>query len=115
MTLATDNEKAFYQVFQDDTRLASRYVAITCRLMIEAGLHQKHVLFQRFAQRSERTKILTILSTCLILDRQLNFNAGLPFTLKDADVDIPEMVRFRREIQCCSQSLNIFRRRSLRI
>ncbi|KAJ9603042.1 hypothetical protein H2200_012337 [Cladophialophora chaetospira] len=82
---------AFYQVFQDDNRLASRYVAIACRLMIEAGLHQRHFLLQRFTRKAERAQILTILSTCLILDRQLNFNAGLPFTLKDTDVDIPEV------------------------
>ena len=73
--------------------MASRYVVIACRLMIEAGLHQRHFLLQRFTRKSERARILTILSTCLILDRQLNFNAGLPFTLKDTDVDIPEMVR----------------------
>jgi hypothetical protein len=62
--------------------------------MVEAGLHQRHVLLQRFPRSLERTKVFTILSTCLILDRQLNFNAGLPFTLKDADVDIAEMVSF---------------------
>ena len=85
--------ETFYQVFQDDGRLASRYIAITCRLMIEAGLHQKHVLLHRFPPSTERTKLITILSTCMILDRQLNFNAGLPFALKEADIEIPAMVR----------------------
>lgn len=88
----SDYVQAFYQVFQDDHRMASRLIAVACRLMIEAGLHQRHFLLQRFSRSSERANILTVLSTCLILDRQLNFNAGLPFTLKDTDVDMPEVV-----------------------
>lgn len=79
-------------MFKDDCRLASRYVAVACRLMIEAGLHQKHILMRRFAQSETREEVINVLLTSIILDRQLNFNAGLPFTLKDADVDITEMV-----------------------
>jgi hypothetical protein len=77
--------------------------------MIEAGLHQRHVILQRFVRSCDRTRILTILSTCLILDRQLNFNAGLPFTLKDTDVDIPEMVRRKCEREAHCETLNLSR------
>jgi hypothetical protein len=87
-----NSRKAFFHTFKDDCRLASRYVAIACRLMIEAGLHQKHVLMRRFPQSETRTEVIHILLTSVILDRQLNFNAGLPFTLKDSDIDITEMV-----------------------
>lgn len=69
--------------------------------MLESGLHQRQVLEHRFPQSSERPKILTILSTCLILDRQLNFNAGLPFTLKETDVDIPEVVIYLEDPVIC--------------
>ncbi|KAK5062720.1 hypothetical protein LTR84_004794 [Exophiala bonariae] len=81
---------AFFHMFKDDCRLASRYVAIACRLMIEAGLHQKHILMRRFIQSEARTEVINVLVACVILDRQLNFNAGLPFTLKDTDIDITE-------------------------
>jgi len=87
-------------MFKDDCRLASRYVAIACRLMIEAGLHQKHILMRRFAQSEARAKVINVLVTSVILDRQLNFNAGLPFTLKDADIDITEMVGFNLLAHC---------------
>ncbi len=80
-------------MFQDDSRLASRFVAIASRLMIEAGLHQKYILLQRFPQGIERTRVLIVLTTSMILDRQLNFNAGLPYTLKDTDIELPDVVR----------------------
>ncbi|KIV97891.1 hypothetical protein PV10_01591 [Exophiala mesophila] len=81
---------AFYHSFQDDHRLASRYIANAARLMLESGLHQKPVLLQRYPVPAERTKVLVVLATCTFLDRQLNFNAGLPFTLKESDIDLPQ-------------------------
>lgn len=79
---------------QDDSRLASRYVVIASRIMIEAGLHLKHIRRRLFPHAAEHSRLLVVLTTCMYLDRQLNFNAGLPLTMKDADVDIPEGVSF---------------------
>lgn len=89
---ATNLRKAFFHMFKDDCRLASRHVAIACRLMMEAGLHQKHILTRRFTQSETRAEAINVLLASIILDRQLNFNAGLPFTLKDTDIEITQMV-----------------------
>ncbi|RFU30938.1 hypothetical protein B7463_g5421, partial [Scytalidium lignicola] len=80
-----------FHTFEDNCRLASRIIAIAARMIIEAGLHRKQVLIHRFPDNNERKKIVTALYTSMILDRQLNFAAGLPFTLKDTDIDIPEV------------------------
>ncbi|KAK5217990.1 hypothetical protein LTR72_009161 [Exophiala xenobiotica] len=82
---------AFYYLFQDDSRLASRYVVIASRIMVEAGLHLKEIRRRYFPCDSEYARVLVVLFTCMYLDRQLNFNAGLPLSLKDTDIDIPEM------------------------
>lgn len=58
--------------------------------MLESGLHQKPVLLQRYPLPDERSRVLVVLTTCTFLDRQLNFNAGLPFTLKEGDIDLPQ-------------------------
>ncbi|KAJ9641259.1 hypothetical protein H2204_002937 [Knufia peltigerae] len=81
---------AYFHVNQDDSRLASRYVVIASRIMIEAGLHLKHIRRRLFPHAAEHSRLLVVLTTCMYLDRQLNFNAGLPLTMKEADVDIPE-------------------------
>ncbi|KIW98776.1 uncharacterized protein Z519_00439 [Cladophialophora bantiana CBS 173.52] len=82
---------AFYHIFQDDSRLASRYVVIASRIMVEAGLHLKNVRRNHLASDTENARVLVVLWTCMYLDRQLNFNAGLPFGLNDSDIEIPEM------------------------
>jgi hypothetical protein len=90
-------------MFQEDCRLASRLITIASRLIIEAGLHRKQILLHRFPENRERRKVITVLYTSIILDRQLNFAAGLPFTLKDTDIDIPEVVRqmrFKKKCDC---------------
>ncbi len=61
--------------------------------MVEAGLHLKEIRRRYFPCDSEYARVLVVLFTCMYLDRQLNFNAGLPLSLKDTDIDIPEMVR----------------------
>ncbi|EXJ75925.1 uncharacterized protein A1O5_00433 [Cladophialophora psammophila CBS 110553] len=82
---------AFYHIFQDDSRLASRYVIIASRIMVEAGLHLKNVRRSHLASDAENARVLVVLWTCMYLDRQLNFNAGLPLGLNDSDIEIPEM------------------------
>ncbi|KIV79888.1 hypothetical protein PV11_07429 [Exophiala sideris] len=82
---------AFYHLFQDDSRLASRYVVIASRIMVESGLHLKDIRRQYFPSDSEHARVLVVLCTCIYLDRQLNFNAGLPLSLKETEIDIPEM------------------------
>ncbi|KIW09967.1 hypothetical protein PV08_11743 [Exophiala spinifera] len=81
---------AFFHMNRDDSRLASRYVVIASRIMIESGLHLKQIRRRLFPHAAEHSRLLVVLTTCMYLDRQLNFNAGLPLTLKDTDVDIPE-------------------------
>ncbi|OQV07460.1 Fungal specific transcription factor domain-containing protein isoform 1 [Cladophialophora immunda] len=83
---------AFYHIFQDDSRLASRYVVIASRIMVEAGLHLKNVRRSHLASEAENAQVLAVLWTCMYLDRQLNFNAGLPLGLNDSDIEIPEMM-----------------------
>ncbi|KAH8807784.1 hypothetical protein F5884DRAFT_752362 [Xylogone sp. PMI_703] len=78
-------------MFEDNWRLASRTIAIAARIIIEAGLHRKQVLLHRFPDKNERAEIVTVLYTSIILDRQINFAAGLPFTFRDTDIDIPEL------------------------
>lgn len=85
--------QAFYHIFQDDSRVASRHVVIASRIMIESGLHLQRIRRRHFPSEVEHAKVLIALSTCMYLDRQLGFNAGLPMSLKDTDMDIPEMVR----------------------
>ncbi|KAI1629539.1 hypothetical protein EDD37DRAFT_604424 [Exophiala viscosa] len=75
----------------DDSRLASRYVVVASRIMVESGLHLKDIRRQYFPSEPEHARVLVVLCTCIYLDRQLNFNAGLPLSLKDTEIDIPEM------------------------
>lgn len=81
-------------MFQDDYRLASRMITIGSRTIIESGLHRKKVLSDYFPRPEEQKEITTLLYTSFVLDRQINFAAGLPFTFRDNDIDIPEVVRF---------------------
>ncbi|KAJ5117386.1 transcriptional regulator family: Fungal Specific TF [Penicillium atrosanguineum] len=83
--------KALFYMFQDDYRLASRVITIGSRTIIESGLHRKQILSHCFSRPEEQKEITTILYTTFVLDRQINFAAGLPFTFRDNDVDIPEV------------------------
>jgi hypothetical protein len=46
----------------------------------------------RFPNPSERKQAVIVLYTTIVLDRQLCFAAGLPYILKDPDVDLPNFV-----------------------
>ncbi|KAI3110786.1 transcriptional regulator family: Fungal Specific TF [Penicillium roqueforti] len=82
---------ALFYMFQDDYRLASRMITIGSRTIIESGLHRKKVLSHYFPRPEEQKEITTLLYTSFVLDRQINFAAGLPFTFRDNDIDIPEV------------------------
>lgn len=60
--------------------------------MVEAGLHVKEIRRRYFPCDPEYARVLVVLFTIIYLDRQLNFNAGLPLSLREADIDIPETV-----------------------
>ena len=93
-TLIVLGRQALFYMFQDDYRLASRMITIGSRTIIESGLHRKKILSHYFPRPEEQKEITTILYTTFVLDRQINFAAGLPFTFRDNDVDIPEVVCF---------------------
>ncbi|KAF2092699.1 hypothetical protein NA57DRAFT_10525, partial [Rhizodiscina lignyota] len=78
-----------YHLFHEDYRMASRIIALAVRLIMEAGLHRRQILMQRFPNPGERKQVVVALYTTIVLDRQLCFAAGLPYILKDADVDLP--------------------------
>lgn len=80
-------------MFQDDYRLASRMITIGSRAIIESGLHRKQILSHYFPRSEEQKEVITILYASFVLDRQINFAAGLSFTFRDNDIDIPEVVR----------------------
>lgn len=46
----------------------------------------------RFPNHSERRQAIVVFYTTIVLDRQLCFAAGLPYILKDPDVDLPDFV-----------------------
>lgn len=68
-------------------------ITIGSRTVIESGLHRKQVLSHCFPRSEERNDITIMLYSTFVLDRQINFAAGLPFTFRDNDIDIPEVVR----------------------
>lgn len=82
-----------YHLFHEDYRMASRVIALAVRLIMEAGLHRRQVFLHRFPNPMERKQAVVVLYTTIVLDRQLCFAAGLPYVLKDADVDLPNFVR----------------------
>lgn len=88
----TDVFQAFFHMFHDDLRSATRVVAAASRIAIEAGLHRKQVVLQRFPEANERKKVMVLTYTLTIVDRQLNFNSGLPFTMRDIEIDVSESV-----------------------
>ncbi|KAK5043519.1 hypothetical protein LTR84_011450 [Exophiala bonariae] len=81
---------AFFHMYTDDLRLATRVVAVTARIAIEAGLHRRNVLLQRFPDGTEQKKVLIMMFTLSVIDRQLNFNSGLPFTMRDIELEVPK-------------------------
>jgi hypothetical protein len=87
--------RAFFHMFHDDLRLATRLVAVASRIAMEAGLHRKQVVLQRFPNASERKKVMILNYTLTVLDRQMNFNSGLPFTMRDIEIEISESVSRR--------------------
>jgi hypothetical protein len=79
-------------MYTDNFRLATRVVAVTARIAIEAGLHRRNVLLQRFPDGNEQKKAIIMMFTLSIIDRQLNFNSGLPFTMRDIELEVPKGV-----------------------
>lgn len=79
-------------MFHDNFRLGTRIVAVASRIAIEAGLHRKQVIMQRFPESNERKMVVILMYTLTIIDRQLNFNSGLPITMQDTELDIPRSV-----------------------
>ena len=60
-----------------------------CRLCLESGLHQKHVLMG-IENNAERRNALTSFWSAYVLDRRWAFATGLPYTIHDEEID-PEL------------------------
>jgi hypothetical protein len=84
-----------YHFFRDEQRLASRIVAITARMTMEAGLHRREVLFRTFPNQKDREKAIIVLWSVFVFDRQFSFAAGLPDSMKDDIMDVPDVVSGR--------------------
>lgn len=82
-----------YHWYQGDYRLSSRFLAVAVRLILETGMQKKQILLRHFPLKSEREMATLLVYTSIVLDRQMSFAAGLPTTFRDANIDIPEVVR----------------------
>jgi hypothetical protein len=91
-----------YHFLRDEQRLASRIVAITARMTLEAGLHRREVLFRTFSTRKDRMKAVMVLWSIFVFDRQFSYAAGLPDSMKHDVMDVPEPVsqHFFRTLKC---------------
>ena len=65
---------------------------LAARTAVEEGLYHKEKLIAKVPEEQERQWIIRLLWSLFVLDRQLNFAAGLPHHLSDADVDLPQPV-----------------------
>ena len=77
---------AGYRFLSNDEILAWRIMGQVIRLCVESGLHQREGLM-RIEDEQQRKNALISFWTAFVLDRRWAFGTGLPYTLRDEDVD----------------------------
>ncbi|KYK55197.1 Casein kinase II, regulatory subunit [Drechmeria coniospora] len=77
---------AGYRFLSNDEILAWRVMGQVVRLCVELGIHQKRVLM-KIQDETERRNALNSFWSAIVLDRRWGFATGLPFALKDEEID----------------------------
>ncbi|KIW85814.1 hypothetical protein Z517_01206 [Fonsecaea pedrosoi CBS 271.37] len=83
---------AIFHFSNEDLVLGSRAIMYAARTAVEEGLYRIEKLSVLVPDEKERQAIIRQLWSLFVLDRQLNFAAGLPHHLGDSDVDLPPPV-----------------------
>ena len=77
---------AGYRFLSNDEILAWRIMGQVVRLCVESGLHQRAGLMKIRNEQERRDSLISFWSA-FVLDRRWAFGTGLPYTLRDEDVD----------------------------
>ncbi|KAH9999712.1 hypothetical protein F4779DRAFT_605253 [Xylariaceae sp. FL0662B] len=75
-----------YHFFVHDEILAWRTIGQVARLCFELGLHRRDVL-EQITDEEERVNAINTFWAAYVLDRRWAFATGLPYVLRDEDID----------------------------
>lgn len=106
-----DWSQAQYHFHTDDEVLAYRVIGLAARLSLEMGLHRRESLAKKVQDEKRRSQATRLFWSIYVLDRRWSFGTGMPFAIRDDDIDpvLPKPVSLQLFTDC--QCTDIFRMR----
>jgi hypothetical protein len=83
-----------YHFHCDEDILAWRTIGVAARMTQEIGLYRRETLLKSFPDLEQRSWAIKLIWCVYILDRRWAVGTGLPYALRqsDIDLDLPEPV-----------------------